>query len=83
MKLDRCFVRYDPLANCLVVLRSGEVIERKIPCLNVSRVLHKVYGVEICGDAVDLLVGLRGSSRPDRRVRYYFSSLRGGASIPI
>jgi hypothetical protein len=74
------YARYDAGSNSLVVIRQGESIERRIPCLNLSPRTFKVYGIEVQGDAVDVLIGPQASPRPDRRLRYFFSSLTGGST---
>jgi hypothetical protein len=75
--------RFDSALNSLIVVRRGESFERQIRCLNLSSLRHKVFGIEINGDAIDLMVGPRFSRRPDRRIRYFFSSLSGGSTHPI
>lgn len=83
MSAARAFARYDESSNCLVVVRAAESIERRIKCTNLSPGSFRVYGLEIDGDAIDVLVGPKASRRPDRRFRYFFSSLRGGSSHPL
>jgi hypothetical protein len=74
---------YDAETNSLVVTRPGESMQRRIRCTNLLPSASKVYGVEINGDAIDVLVGPNSSQRPNRRFRYYFSSLSGGSSYSI
>jgi hypothetical protein len=74
------YARYDEGLNSLIVVRQGETVERRIPCLNLSPRMLRVYGVEIQGDAIDVFVGPLASTRPDRRLRYFFSSLTGGST---
>ena len=71
---------YDALANRLEVIRPGESIKRQIPCLNIRPASDTVQGVQIDGDEIWVLVGPKGNTRPDRKVRYQFSPLKEGGS---
>jgi hypothetical protein len=40
----------------------------------------RVFGLEIDGDDIWLLIGPKNNQRPNRKINYKFSSLSGGSS---
>ena len=74
------YASYDPATNSLEVIRPGENTTRRIPCNNLNPSSNRVYGVQIHGDEIWVLVSPPGNSRPNRKFIYRFSSLSGGAS---
>jgi hypothetical protein len=77
------YALYDALANRLEVIRPGESIKRQIPCLNIRPPHDTVHGIQVDGDDIWVFVGPRGNPRPNRKVKYRFSSLTGGGSRSI
>lgn len=77
------YAHYDARHNRLEVIRPGETIARHIPCLNLRPQIDKVHGVQIDGDEIQVFVGPHTNPRPNRKLIYRFSSLRGGASMPL
>ncbi len=69
---------YDANNNRLEVIRPGESVTRYISCVNLRPTSDKVYGVEIEGDEILLLIGPPQNRRPQRKIGYRFSSLTGG-----
>ena len=66
--------------NCLEVIRPGENFTRRIDCYNIYPEHERIFGVQVDGDEIWVLVGPKNNPRPDRRVRYQFSTLCGGSS---
>jgi hypothetical protein len=71
---------YDAANNRLQVVRPGESITRYIPCMNLRPQSDKVFGVQVNGDEIYVLVGPHRNSRPNKKILYNFSSLSGGSS---
>lgn len=69
---------YDLSQNRLEVVRSGENIIRYIKCVNLNPKSVRVFGVQIDGDDIWVLVGPHSNQRANRKIGYRFSSLRGG-----
>lgn len=69
---------YDPIKNQLQVVRRGENVTRYVSCTNFHPSSEKVYGVEVDGDEIWLLIGPPQNGRPQRKLGYRFSSLAGG-----
>jgi hypothetical protein len=69
---------YDETRNRLEVVRSGENTTRYIGCTNLNPKSARVFGLEIDGDNIWVLIGPHQNSRPNRRIGYRFSSLSGG-----
>lgn len=71
---------YDRASNSLDVVRPGESFTRRIPCYNIYPQNERVFGIQVAGDDIWVLVGPKNNPRPDRRVCYQFSTLSGGSS---
>ena len=71
---------YDESTNRLEVVRPGESSTRYIPCTNLRPAEVRVFGVQIDGDEIWVLVGPHNNQRPNRKIIYRFSSLSGGTS---
>jgi len=71
---------YDAANNRLQVVRPGESITRYIQCMNLRPESDKVFGVQVNGDDIYVLVGPHSNSRPNKKILYKFSSLSGGSS---
>lgn len=71
---------YDAVRNELEVVRPGESITRRIKCVNMRPEQDRVFGLEIDGDDIWLLIGPKNNQRPNRKINYKFSSLSGGSS---
>ena len=71
---------YDEDKNCLEVIRPNESTKRYIRCNNLDSKNYDVFGVEVNGDEIWVIVGPKGNPRPSKKYIYYFSSLSGGAS---
>ena len=71
---------YDAASNRLQVVRPRENISRFIPCMNLRPASDKVFGVQVNGDEIYVLVGPHSNSRPNKKILYKFSSLSGGSS---
>jgi hypothetical protein len=71
---------YDPGQNQLEVVRPGENSTRHIRCTNLNPNSDHVFGVQIDGDDIWVLVGPKQNHRPNRKIGYRFSSLSGGHS---
>lgn len=69
---------YDPNQNRLEVVRPGENNTRYIPCTNLNPNSDRVFGVQIEGDEIWVLVGPKQNQRPNRKIGYRMSSLNGG-----
>ncbi len=69
---------YDETRNRLEVVRSGENTTRYIKCVNLDPKSLRVFGVQIDGDDIWVLVGPHQNARPNRKIGYRFSSLSGG-----
>ena len=69
---------YNETYNRLEVVRPGENSTRYIKCLNLDPKSSRVFGVQIDGDDILVLVGPQQNQRPNRKVGYRFSSLSGG-----
>jgi hypothetical protein len=74
---------YDPDQNRLEVVRPGENSTRYIRCTNLNPNSDHVFGVQIEGDEIWVLVGPKQNQRPNRKIGYRFSSLSGGHSRMI
>ena len=74
---------YDPDQNRLEVVRPGENSTRYIRCTNLNPKSDHVFGVQIEGDEIWVLVGPTQNHRPNRKSGYRFSSLSGGHSRMI
>lgn len=81
--MQRSYAIYNSSLNQLDVIRPGESITRRIPCVNLDPSQMRVHGVEISGDEIRVLVGPHNNPRPNRYYIYYFSRLSGGASRSI
>jgi len=71
---------YDAANNHLQVVRPGESMTRYIRCINLRPASDKVFGVQVNGDDIYVLVGPHSNSRPNKKILYKFSSLSGGSS---
>ena len=71
---------YDQALNRLEVVRPGENGTRYINCVNLNLKSVRVFGVEIDGDEIWVLVGSHQNQRANRRIGYRFSNLNGGYS---
>ena len=69
---------YDQTRNRLEVVRAGENFTRYINCVNLEPKSVRVFGVQIDGDEIWVLVGPNQNQRANRRIGYRFSSLSGG-----
>jgi hypothetical protein len=69
---------YNETRNRLEVVRSEENTTRHIKCVNLDPKSSRVFGVQIDGDDIWVLVGPHQSPRPNRKIGYRFSSLSGG-----
>lgn len=69
---------YDPGLNRLEVVRPGENSTRYISCINLHPKNDRVFGVQVDGDEIWVLVGPHNNQRPNRKIGYCFSSLTGG-----
>ena len=69
---------YDETRNRLEVVRPGENTTRYIICTNLNPKSFRVFGLEIDGDNIWVLIGPHQNSRPNRKIGYRFSSLSGG-----
>jgi hypothetical protein len=69
---------YDETRNRLEVFRPGETGTHYINCTNLNPKSVRVFGVQIDGDDIWILVGPRQNLRPNRKIGYRFSSLSGG-----
>ena len=74
---------YDPGQNRLEVVRPSENSTRHIRCTNLNPKSDHVFGVQIEGDEIWVLVGPKQNQRPNRKIGYRFSSLNGGYSRMI
>jgi hypothetical protein len=74
---------YDPDQNRLKVVRPSENSTRYIRCTNLNPKSDHVFGVQIEGDEIWVLVGPKQNQRPNRKIGYRFSSLSGGYSRMI
>jgi hypothetical protein len=74
---------YDPDQNWLEVVRPSENTTRYIRCTNLNPKSDHVFGVQIEGDEIWVLVGPKQNQRPNRKIGYRFSSLSGGHSRMI
>jgi hypothetical protein len=72
------YALYEPDTNRLRVIRPGENCIRYINCMNLNPRQEKVFGVQIDGDEIWILVGPQQNQRPNRKIGYRFSSLNGG-----
>lgn len=72
------YAQYDPTRNRLEVVRPGENCTRYINCINLNPRSDKVFGVQIDGDEIWVLIGPLQNQRPNRKIGYRFSSLTGG-----
>lgn len=69
---------YDQAQNRLEIVRSGENTTRYIKCVNLDPKSVRVFGVQIDGDDIWVLVGPHQNQRANRKIGYRFSSLSGG-----
>ena len=69
---------YDETRNRLEVVRPGENGTRYISCTNLNPKSDRVFGVQINGDDIWVMVGPHQNPRPNRKIGYRFSSLSGG-----
>ena len=69
---------YDETLNRLEVVRPGENGTRYLSCTNLNPKSDRVFGVQINGDDIWVLVGPYQNPRPNRKIGYRFSSLSGG-----
>ncbi len=74
---------YNESANRLEVVRPGESSTRHIPCTNLRPAEVRVFGVQVEGDEIWVLVGPKHNQRPNRKILYRFSSLSGGSSAGL
>jgi hypothetical protein len=74
---------YDESTNRLEVVRPGESSTRYIPCTNLRPAELHVFGVQVEGDEIWVLVGPKNNQRPNRKIIYRFSSLSGGSSTGL
>jgi hypothetical protein len=74
---------YDASNNRLDVIRPTENTTRYIKCNNLNPDFEKVFGVEIHGDEIWVIVGPQNNPRPNKKYIYFFSSLSGGGSRSI
>lgn len=72
------FAIYDEARNRLEVVRPGENCTRYINCVNLNPKSDRVFGLQIDGDEIWVLVGPHQNARPNRKIGYRFSSLSGG-----
>lgn len=77
------YATYDPQKNQLQIVRSNESLKRYILCTNFRPNQEQVFGVEVHGDEIWLLVGPLNNQRPNRKYIYRFSTLSGGGSSGI
>jgi len=77
------YARYVEGENALEVVRPGENMTRKIRCTNLNPSANRVFGVEVHGDEIWVLVGPLTNARPNRKYVYRFSSLTGGANSSL
>lgn len=77
------YARYIDGENVLEVVRPGENTTRKIRCTNLNPSANRVFGVEIHGNEIWVVVGPLSNQRPNRKYVYLFSSLSGGASSSL
>ena len=69
---------YDETRNRLEVVRPCENSTRYIICTNLNPKSIRVFGVQIDGDDIWVLIGSHQNARPNRKIGYRFSSLSGG-----
>ena len=74
---------YDETRNRLEVVRSRENTTRYIKCVNLYPKSLRVFGVQIDGDDIWVLIGPHQNARPNRKIGYRFSSLSGGHSTVL
>lgn len=74
---------YDANTNRLEVTRPGESMTRYIPCTNLQPGQDRVFGVQVEGDDIWVLIGPMQNQRPSRKLLYKFSSLSGGSGFSI
>jgi len=72
---------YDEGSNRLEVVRPGESTTCYIPCANLRPAEVRVFGVQIADDEIWVLVGPKNNQRPNRKIIYLFSSLRGATAL--
>jgi len=70
--------RYDEARNELEVIRPNETTTRRIRCNGIDPRSKKVFGVEIHGDQIWVLLSSKSGSHPDEKRVYSFRSLSGG-----
>ena len=70
--------RYSETANELVIVRKGESVTRRIRCMNLDPRRDRVWGVEIHGDEIFVLVSPKSNSGPNKALVYSFKKLSGG-----
>ncbi len=81
--MPKGYAVYDSQKNQLQVVRPNETTKRYINCTNFRPNQDQVFGVEVHGDEIWLLVGPLSNQRPNRKIIYRFSSLSGGGSAGI
>jgi hypothetical protein len=72
------YAQYDATHNRLEIVRPGENCTRYINCTNLNPRSDRVFGVQVDGDEIWVLVGPVQNQRPTRKIGYRFSSLNGG-----
>ena len=82
-RLSDGYAQYDPTRNRVEVVRPGENGTRYINCINLNPRSDKVFGLQIDGDEIWVLIGPPQNQRPNRKIGYRFSSLSGGNSRMI
>jgi hypothetical protein len=74
---------YDATNNRLDIIRPNETTTRHIKCNNLNPKFERIFGVEINGDEIWVIVGPYNNPRPNKKYLYFFSSLSGGGSRSI